>query len=96
MSTTPPTTATYVTGQRVRIVDGPLTGRTATVVHHDSTPGAKYPIEARTGRVGTVTNQFAVNEVEVWTEDDWARTAAEMELEIAHDLVDIAYQEEGV
>ncbi len=89
------TTATYVTGQRVRIVDGPLRGRTATVIHHDPDPRALYPIEARTGRVGTITNMFAMNEVEIWTEDDWARTCAEMDLDIEHDaLDDIAYQEE--
>jgi len=82
------TTVTYVAGQRLRIVDGPLRGRTATVIHHDPDPRALFPIEARTGRVGTVTNQFAVNEVEVWTADDWARTAAEMELDVAHDMDD--------
>ena len=90
------TTVTYVAGQRLRIVDGPLSGKSAVVIHHDPNPNAKLPIEARTGRTGTVTNMFAVNEVETWTEDDWARTAAEMDLDIERDLDDIAaYQEEG-
>jgi hypothetical protein len=83
-----PTTVTYVTGQRVRIVNGPLCGRTATVIHHDHADGVQFPIEARTGRVGTITNLFAVNEVETWMEDDWARTCAEMELDVAHDMDD--------
>jgi hypothetical protein len=59
----PPTTATYVTGQRLRIVDGPLSGKSAVVIHHDPNPNAKLPIEARTGRAGTITNLFAANEV---------------------------------
>jgi len=63
MSTAPPTTVVYHHGQRLRIVDGPLTGRTATVVHHDPDPRALYPVEARTGCVGTITNVFALNEV---------------------------------
>jgi len=88
MNTAIPTTVVYHHGQRLRIVDGPLTGRTATVIRHDPDPRAKYPVEARTGHVGTVTNQFAVNEVEVWTVDDWARTCAEMELDVARDLDD--------
>ena len=91
-----PTTATYATGQRVRIVDGPLSGKSAVVIHHDPDPRSQFPIEARTGRVGTITNLLAVNEVEAWTEDDWARTCAEMDLDIERDLDDIAaYQEEG-
>ncbi len=57
------TTVTYAAGQRLRIVDGPLAGRTATVIRHDPDPGVQYPIEARTGRVGTVVNLFALNEV---------------------------------
>jgi hypothetical protein len=88
VTTAPPTTVVYHHGQRVRIVDGPLRGRTATVIHHDPDPRAKLPIEARTGRTGTITNLFAVNEVATWTEDDWARTAAEMELDVAHDMDD--------
>jgi len=96
MSTTLPTTVVYHHGQRVRIVDGPLAGKSATVIRHDSTPGIQYPIEARTGHAGTITNVFAVNEVETWMEDDWARTCAEMDLDIERDaLDDIAYQEEG-
>ena len=83
-----PVTVTYVTGTRLRIVDGPLRGRTATVIHHDPRPGLQFPIEARTGRVGTITNLFATNEVAIWTEDDWARTCAEMELDVARDLDD--------
>ncbi len=86
----------YVTGQRITVVDGPLSGKSATVIHHDPDPGAQFPIEARTGCVGTITNVFAVNEVAIWTEDDWARTCAEMDLDIERDaLDDIAYQEEG-
>ena len=82
------TTVTFVTGQRLRIVDGPFSGRTATVIHHDPRPGLQFPIQARTGRVGTAVNLFATNEVAIWTADDWARTAAEFELEVAHDLDD--------
>jgi len=90
------TTVVYHRGQRITVVDGPLTGKSAVVIHHDPNPNAKHPIEARTGRTGTITNLFAVNEVETWTEDDWARTAAEMDLDIERDLDDIAaYQEEG-
>jgi hypothetical protein len=83
---------TYITGARLRIVDGPLSGKSAVVIRHDSNPNAKFPIQARTGRTGTITNLFAVNEVAIWTEDDWARTAAEIEYDA---LDDIAYQEEG-
>jgi len=91
-----PTTVTYTAGQRITVVDGPLRGKSAVVIHHDLNPTAKFPIEARTGRVGTITNVFAMNEVAAWTEDDWARTCAEMELDVARDaLDDIAYQEEG-
>ncbi len=95
VTTAPPTTVTYATGQRVRIVDGPLIGKSAVVIRHDPDPGVQYPVEARTGCAGTITNVFAMNEVETWTEDDWARTAAEMDLDIERDaLDDIAYQEE--
>jgi len=88
VTTTPPTTVTYVSGQRLRIVDGPLIGKSAVVIHHDPRPGLQFPIEARTGRAGTITNLLAVNEVAIWTADDWARMAAEFELEVAHDLDD--------
>ncbi len=96
VTTAPPTTVTYVAGQRLRIVDGPLAGKSAVVIRHDPDPRTLYPVEARTGCVGTITNVFAVNEVAIWTEDDWARTCAEMDLDIERDaLDDIAYQEEG-
>jgi hypothetical protein len=96
MNTTQTTvTVVYHHGQRVRIVDGPLAGKSAVVIRHDSDPRVQFPIEARTGRAGTVTNLLAVNEVAAWMEDDWARTCAEMELDVARDLDDIAYQEEG-
>ena len=88
VTTAPPTTVVYHHGQRITVVDGPLSGRTATVIHHDPRIGIQYPIEGRTGRTGTITNLFAVNEVATWTEDDWARTAAEMELDVAHDMDD--------
>ena len=95
------TPVTFVTGQRLRIVDGPLCGRTATVIRHDPDPRALYPVEARTGRVGTVVNAFAVNEVSAmrhdWTGSDLARACAEFELEVARDLVDFAaYQSESI
>ena len=90
------TTVVYHHGQRLRIVDGPLAGKSAVVIRHDPDPGVQYPVEARTGCVGTITNVFALNEVAIWTEDDWARTCAEMDLDIESDaLDDIAYQEEG-
>jgi len=96
ITTAPPTTVVYHRGQRITVVDGPLIGKSAVVIHHDPRIGIQFPIEARTGRVGTITNLFAVNEVVAWTVDDWARTAAELELEIECDaLDDIAYQEEG-
>jgi hypothetical protein len=82
------TTVVYHHGQRLRIVDGPLSGKSAVVIHHDPDPRTQFPIEARTGGVGTVVNLFATNEVAIWTADDWARTAAEFELEVAHDLDD--------
>ncbi len=87
-TTAPPTTVVYHRGQRITVVDGPLSGKSATVIRHDPDPRALFPIEARTGCVGTVTSLLAVNEVETWTEDDWARTAAEMELDVAHDMDD--------
>ena len=96
ITTAPPTTVVYHRGQRITVVDGPLAGKSATVIRHDPDPRALYPVQARTGRVGTVVNAFALNEVETWTEDDWARTCAEMDLDIERDaLDDIAYQEEG-
>jgi len=89
MSTTAlPTTVVYHRGQRITVVDGPLTGKSAVVIHHDLRPGIQFPIEARTGRAGTITNLFAVNEIAIWTADDWAWTCAEMELDIEQDALD--------
>ena len=65
MVTAPPTTVVYHHGQRLRIVDGPLAGKSAVVIRHDPDPRALFPIEARTGRAGTITNLFATNEVAI-------------------------------